>query len=924
MNMQNILFSVALAGFVSVGTLAYGNEKATVRKDSISSDRYVTVAYGERSEDMMTGAISVLESDRIESSPEIGLDRILKGRLSGLAVISSGDEPGYASSDFYIRGTGTYGGGRQPLVLIDGIEGSIGQLNPGEVESVSVLKDASALALYGIRGANGVILIKTKRGQEGKTTVSIKAQTAFLTPTVMPEYLNSKDYLYYRNVAMANDGLVIPSDPRLNPDMYGVGNDPYLYPNTDWYGEMLKDYAMQQNYSAAISGGSSKVKYYVYAGGVYQNGLYSNTDKLSYTAINLRSNLDMNIFENFTVNMDLSTRIEQRATPLSSASDIFTALSTFPTYFPLTNRNGTLAGSAEYSNNPMGLITKTGYGNQNSRYLLGNVRANYDLVKFVPGLSVYAQYSFNTYKHYGRQKSQSFALYRENLDGTYSAYGQDTDLSLSYQQMNDDYALFMLFMGGAEYHKKWGRHQLDGSLNVLLSSKEYTGNNPNNKQLNYFGHIAYGYDRRYVVELAASYSGSEDFIGDNRFGFFPSLSAAWNISNESFLREVNFLDKLKLRASYGILGNSNIGLDRFPSDPTYYKGGGYYFGGSTTESDGAYEGMISNPDITFETSYNANVGIDFALWGNTLYGSLDLFNQKRVDIITQRTATKPAIIGQVLPYENYGEVTNRGAEVVLGYKNRVKDFNYYIEANLSFARSRVDVYDEVAGLSSWESRIGKPVTQLWGLQAQGLFQSQDEIDGWAQSVYSITKPGDVKYVDKNGDGFIDDADEIPMGNPTVPELVGGVLLGMEYKGIDFSILFTGVANRSVYVSNNVMWPGLNMTSIVEDCWQTGVNESSAKYPRLTTLTNNHNYRENSLWIIDGNYLRIQNVELGYTLPRKITRKIYIDQLRVFANASNLFSFDKLKKFGLNAENPDIGVTAYPQMAVYNVGLSVSF
>ena len=924
MNMQNIIFTAALAVFVSVGTLAYGNEKAAVQKDSISSDRYITVAYGERSEDMMTGAISVLDAERMESSPEISLDRILKGNLTGLTVISSGDEPGYFSSDFYIRGTGTYGAGRQPLVLIDGIEGSIDQVNPGEVESVSVLKDASALALYGIRGANGAILIKTKRGTEGETKVSVKAQTAFLTPTVMPEYINSKDYLYYRAVAMANDGLVIPSDPRLNPDMYGVGNDSYLYPNTDWYGEMLKGYAMQQNYSASISGGTSKIKYYVYAGGVYQSGLYRHTDKLSYTAINLRSNLDINVFEHFTVNMDLSTRVEQRVTPLSSASSIFTAMSSFPSYFPLVNRNGTLAGSAEYSNNPMGLITQSGYGNQNSRYLLGNVRANYDLVKVLPGLSLYAQYSFNTYKHYGRQKSQSFALYRENLDGTYSVYGQDTDLSLSYEQMNDDYALFMLFMGGAEYHKSFGRHQFDGSFNVQLSSKEYTGNNPNAKQLNYFGHIAYGYDKRYVVELAASYSGSEDFIDDNRFGFFPSLSAAWNVSNESFMKEADFVDKLKLRASYGILGNSNIGLGRFPSDPTYYKGGGYYFGGSTTVSDGAYEGMISNPDITFETSYNANVGIDFALLGNTLYGSLDLFDQKRVDIITQRTATKPAIIGQVLPYENYGEVTNRGVEVVLGYKNKVKDFNYYVEANLSFARSRVDVYDEVSGLSAWESRVGKPVTQLWGLQAQGLFQSQDEIDDWAQSVYSVVKPGDIKYADLNGDGFIDDADEKPIGNPTVPELVGGLRLGMEYKGIDFSMLFSGVANRSVYVSNNVLWPGSNMTSVVEDCWQKGKNEGSAKYPRLTTLTNNHNYRENSLWIINGDYLRIQNVELGYTLPQKITRKIYIDRLRVFANASNLFSFDNLKKFGLNAENPDIGVTAYPQMAVYNVGLSVSF
>lgn len=922
--MQNKIFSVALIGFFSIETVAFGNESIQIAKVDSVNENYITVSYGKRSEDMMTGSVSVLKSERIDDSPEISLDRILKGRLTGLTVINSGDEPGYYSSELYVRGTGTYGEGKNPLVMIDGIEGSISQLNPDEVESVSVLKDAAALALYGIRGANGVILINTKRGMEGKPKVSIKAQAAFLAPTVLPEYINSKDYLYYRNIAMKNDGLLISDDPRLNPDMYGVGNDAYLYPNTNWYGEMLKSYTMQQNYSASISGGSSKIKYYVYAGGLYQDGLYQESDKLSYTAINLRSNLDMNVFEDFTVNMDLSTRIEQRSTPLSSASDIFSALSTFPSYFPLLNRDGSLAGSAEFSNNPLGLITRTGYGSQNSRYLLGNVRGNYDLGKFVDGLSLYAQYSFNTYKHYGRQKSQSFALYRENLDGTYSVYGQDTDLSLSYEQMNDDYALFMLFMGGAEYHRNFNKHQLDASLNVLLSSKEYTGNNPNNRQLNYFGYLAYGYDSRYVLELAASYSGSEDFIGKNRFGFFPSLSAAWNISNESFMKDVDFIDKLKIRTSYGILGNSNIGLGRFPSDPTYYKGGGYYFGGSTTESDGAYEGMISNPNITFETSYNFNLGIDFELFNKTLYGSLDAFHQKRVNIITQRTSTKPTVIGQVLPYENYGEVSNRGFEVLLGYKNNIGDFNYYVEANISFARSRIDLYDEVAGLNEWESRVGKPVTQLWGLDVVGIFQNDAEIEDWAKTVYSTAKPGDLKYANLNDDDVIDESDEKPIGNPTVPELVGGFWLGMEYKGMDFSVLFSGVANRSVFVSNNVMWPGSNMTSIVKDCWQEGVNETTALYPRLTTLTNNHNYRQNSLWIVNGNYLRLQNIELGYTLPERITNKIHINQLRIFANASNIFSFDNLKKFGLNVENPEIGINSYPQMAVYNIGLSLNF
>lgn len=891
-------------------------------------------AYGVREKSMLTGAVSFINSNTISESPSSSIDKSMQGRLSGVTIMRNSDEPGYENSSIYIRGIGTFGEGKEPLIMVDGVESDYYQLIPEEIEKITVLKDGAATVLYGIRGANGVILINTKRGINGKPIVTLNAQFGLQNPIMYPKYLGSQEYLMYRNIALANDGLAIPTDDRNNPAMYDGINDPYSFANTDWYGEMLRNTAPQQRYNVSLQGGTDKVRYFVLLGATNQQGIYKHSKvnpnfntNVSFSGYNVRSNVDMQASRELSIRLDLSARVEQRNTPMTGASDIFTALSTIPSTIPMFNRDGSLGGNGEYKNNPYGLITQTGYGRQNSRYLSGNIVADYDLQALTKGLSVDLQMSFNTFKHYGRKKDQSFAVYSENSDGSFTKFGEDTDISLAYDNLNDRYFFMYSIIGGFNYDRVFGCHHLNGALKGLLSSKEINGNSPDFKQQNLFGYAAYQYDNRYTVEFGFSYSGSEDFIGKNRYGFFPVGSFAWNISNEQFMQNVSTVNFLKLRGSYGMVGNSNLGIGRFPSDPRYFPGGGYWFGGSQSESDGAYEGSISNPNITWEKSLNGNVGLDIELLNSRLTASMDAFYNKRSRIISYRTATLPDIIGQVLPLENIGKVDNKGFEVTLGFNDSKGDFRYGVNTNISFARNTIKAYDEVAGLNSWEYRSGHSVTQQWGLEVLGFFSSYEEINQWAKSSYSKLHPGDIKYTNLNGDGIIDQTDEKPIGKPLVPEWTGGLNLMAGYKGFDLNIFFTGVANRTIFVNNNVFWgiQGNNKaTNTVKDAWQAGVNEATARYPRLTTLTNNHNYRKNSLWAFNGDYLRLQNIELGYSLPKLLLSKAHISKTRFFVNASNLFSFDRLHKYNVNVENIGSGITTYPQMRIFNVGVSLQF
>lgn len=904
--------------------------------ESLGKEQKFQVGYSERTKTQLTAAISTVGGETILKSPVSTLNDAIQGNLTGLTVErTSGNEPGFSLSNYYIRGIGTFGGGRTPLFIVDDVERDITQVDPSEVESITVLKDAAATANYGMRGANGVFVVKTKRGHQGKAVVTFNANYGLQTPAQLPEYLGSQEYVKFRNIALKNDGLPIPNDSRYNPEMYNGTQSPYTYANTDWYDEFVRKTSPQQIYRVGIDGGNETVKYYLALGITNQAGIYNYTNENEsfdsnpdYKRYNIKANTDINLSKYLTVSLDLGGRLETKRIPKASASTIFTALSTLPPTLPIKNENGSIAGSTVHTNNPYGYLAKNGYSDQNFRYLQGNVSAVQKLDFWVKGLSANMMYAFDSYKFYGRGKSQNFAVYQENQDGSYSKIGEDSDLTLKYESWDMGYALQGTFTAGLAYETLYKNvHSIAADVKYMQSNFEQAGNYPTQRVQNLFGRVTYAYDQRYVAEFGYSYSGSENFRKGKRYGFFPVVSGAWVVSNENFLKNNDQISFLKLRASYGTVGNSNIGLDRFAYMGQFYLGNGYVFGKTYAGSDGSYEGRLSNADLTYEKSKNANIGLDVEFFKNKLALNIDFFRNDRSNIITTRENIVSGVVGQNLPYENIGSVLNKGFEVALKYQDKINDFGYLAQANVSFARNKITYMAETAGLESWTYKTGRQIDVVRGFEALGFFNTQSEVDSWAKSTYGSPQIGDIKYKDQNGDNIIDDNDLVPLGYSNVPEWNFGLTLGATYKNFDLNMLFTAIANRTLVVTNNVfvgMQGNTKVTNTAYDTWQEGVNEATAKYPRLTTEVVSHNKQNSTIWTHKGDYVRLQNIEIGYNLPKNLLSKIKISDARIYVNGYNLFSIDDLGKFNISADYPNAGITAYPEMRVYNIGVNLKF
>lgn len=885
---------------------------------------------------LSTASVSTVGGDLLTKTITSTFDNSLVGNLNGLTMNrNNGSEPGWESFQYYIRGASTFGASSAPLVIVDDIERStdnLSLLTAEEVESVSILKDAAATAIYGNRAANGVILVKTKRGLISKPQVTLKTTVGLQHPNRLPQYLGSADYVRYRNIAMQHDGLPVPSTGKYNPDNYAGGLDPYTYANTDWYGTFLNSVAPQQNYQLSIRGGDKNVLYYVYFGALVQDGLYNYTRENKgystnsrYTTYNLRSNVDVPVNERLKISIDLSSRMEIKHSSGASASDIFSSLSSLPPTMPVFNRNGSLAGLSDHQKNPYGMIASSGLKQRYIRDITAVAKLDYELSYLLKGLYINGMIAFDSYKEYGRSKSQSYATFEETADGSYIQYGTASDLNLNYAKYADDYYLRTSFNGGISYRNRFGAHGILADARAVYSIHKVTGNNADYRRANYYIKSTYDYDKRYVADVTLAYSGSEDFIGKNRYQLFPVGSVAWVLSNEDFFSS-NAFTLAKLRASYGMVGNADLGIVRFPYLISFGNTGGYIFGDGFATSDGAYESRITNANIGAEKAYIANVGIDMELY-KQLAVTVDYFRQNRQGIITTRDNTIPLAVGQVLPYENIGSVLSQGFETEVKYAGKAGQLNYFTRLNLSFARNIITDCDEVAGQESWLYKKGHSVNQAWGLEAQGLFRDQNEIASYPVSTYGVVKPGDVKYKNQNADDLIDSNDMVPLGKPTLPEWNTSLQLGASYRGFDFFVTLAGVFGRSLFVNNSAifgMYEGNNITSNVQYAWQQGVNEESAIYPRLSTLYNQHNMQQSSLWLMDGSYVKVQNIELGYTFPSRWLQKASIKELRLYLNGYNIASFDRLRQYGLSAEVPSTGISSYPITATYSFGLTVKF
>ena len=944
------------------------------------------------------------------------IDQMLQGRVAGMMVMNTSSRVG-TSPKIRIRGTSTILGNQDPLWVVDGViqpdpiplnqndlmvddlknilGNQISWLNPADIETVTVLKDASATAIYGSKAANGVIVITTKRGKAAeKATVNLKASIGINQPIGFPEYLGSADYATLYNEARLNDAKMTGADiSSLNLfsqqaiDNFrrakGDNSDGLGY-DWDYYDFAFKP-GLQEDVSLSIRGGTDKVRYYVLANYFSQGGNYKYSNageydsQTKFTRYNFRSNIDININRYLSTRLDLGARITVRNAPGTTAGRLMTICATQPPYLPILveenahpqneeyiqqNPRGMLYGDNIYRYNLLGELSRTGYLNEKNTYLNGSFAMNLDMEFLTKGLKAEVMFSYDasegrwinrkldTYKD-GYREYPKYATFMP-IEGS-DAYMAGGHYTGAYKTGNK-YDIDQTIGNGFSHNASDGRTYIQARLdyNRLFSNRhEVTamllanrGNRTVNNELAYHsqgitGRFAYYYNQKYLMEFNFGYNGSENFAPGKRYGFFPAGSIGWVVSEEEFMKKASWIDFLKVRASYGLVGSDNVS-SRFPYLAFYGGGSGYDFGNNFgTNVGGTSEGNLANANLTWEKARKLNVGIDFTTLNQRLALTIDAFYEYRFDIITDMNSDGimgyPDIVGKDAALQNLGEVSNRGVDIELSWNDKIgKDFRYYIRPNLTFSRNRLEYKAEVARKNSWRKETGKRLYENFVYVFDHFVADQEEADRlnkigyqpWGQLI-----PGDVVYKDLDRNGVIDDEDRTAMGNPRSPELMFGIPFGFQYKNFDFSVLLQGATKSSILLNGAAVFdfPQFEQDKIGRvkkmhlDRW-TPETAATAKYPALHYGTHDNNKNGNSsLFLYDASYLRLKNVEIGYNVSPKLLRKFHVQQARIYVQGLNLLTFDKQGDVDIDPETKSgDGASWYPIQKVFNFGIDITF
>ena len=903
----------------------------TLRVDTLLQNDINRVAYGIQPKWMTTGAVSSVKGNELKSFvPNIA--NMLNGRIPGLVVQQWGCEPGADSPAMNARGVNTYGSGTGLFIVIDGFQSTeayFQQLTPQEIESITLLKDASATAIYGSKGANGVLLITTKRGTSDKIKINFSIQSGFQQPLRLPEFLGAYDYATLYNEALVNDGKS-PFYTPMDLEAYKTGNDPIFHPDVDWYGTILRKAAPITNYNFTASGSNEYFRYFVLLNVLDDRSLYRKAGNVSdfskngtYTRYNFRTNIDVKLSKRLQGAVTLGGTIEDKTNPGTSenTSGMFDLMSSIaPNAFPVYVSTGMYGGNSMYSN-PLGDLMQTGYTSYNGRSLQAIFQLKGDLGFITPGLSVNGAVGFNTYFKSYSKKSRQYARYsvdRDNADEIiYTTYGQNTSLAGDESSSSQwrDYSL----QASLNYNRTFnGLHNIDAIYLGSYNDYVVTGTDLSYKNIAMGGRVTYSYDKRYIGEFSFGYNGTENFPKGHRFGFFPAGSLGWILSNEAFLKGNPILNYLKLRASYGIVGNDNIGGIRYMFDQ-YYDGYGYHLGNSNNVQDGLVQGKLANPDVTWEKEKKFNVGFEATLV-NKIDVSFDYFIQKRSNILSQPYRTVPDYLGISRPDINIGKVGNKGLETSIRYNGiGKKDLTYFVETSLWYAKNKVVYNAEAIQENEYLYGTGRIVGQPFVIEAIGFFKDEDDILKSPTQTFTDVRPGDIKYKDQNKDGKIDSNDYYPIGYTSMPQITLGLHGGITFKGFDMDIFFQGAANRTVYCGGKYYHAFQNdgkISSIALGRW-TPETAETATYPRLSSENNLNNYQASSFWQKNGNFLKLRSLEIGYTLPFQLSRKINLEKVRIFANGTNLFSLDHMDGF----TDPET-MSGYPALRIISFGLSI--
>lgn len=916
------------------------------------------VAYGAQKKVTLTGSISSVNTDELLKVPTASIGNMLSGVLSGVSSIQSSGQPGGDDPDVFIRGISTLNTmNAKPLYLVDGVERSFFQIDPNEVENITILKDASSTAVFGVRGANGVIIVTTKRGKEGKAKINASFSYGIQTPTRMPEFVNSYDYATFLNEAYTNDG----KDPKFTPEAveaFRTHSNPIIYPDTDWMELLFKSSAPQTQGNVNISGGTERVRYFISMGMLDQKGFFKNHDtrydaNFNFNRYNYRANLDIDFTKTTLVAINMGGRVEKRNFPRSGddINQLFRRIYwATPFSGPGIVDGKWIKGNSQYL--PVGLsdglgnIYGRGYGSKTTNVVNLDLALTQKLDFVTKGLQFKIKVAYNSGYDHTKERATSIESYQPwyrkdvtwmehpaGSDPNEVVYIQDGEAGLisyaeSFGKSRDWYA-----EASFDWKRDFGLHHLS-ALALYNQSKTYYPDSDYpgipRGYVGLVGRVTYDYDNKYLIEGNVGYNGSENFAPGNRYGFFPAVSEGWVLTQEEFLKDNPVVNFLKIRASYGIVGNDRYHpygtgfMDRFLYLPnSYFIGSGYQFGTGTSWSPGAYEKSFGNSGLSWEKSAKQNYGIDFSLFNQKLSGSIDYFYEKRTDILA-KASTDPIIHAMSLPVLNLGIVSNKGVELNLKWNHKINSFRYWTNLNVSYAKNKIVYQDEVPSEYTYTLKTGHPVGQPFGLKVRGFYY--EGMEDVADHSY-VLKEGDVVYEDLNHDGKIDDNDKTAIGYPSYPLLNAGLTLGFEYKGFDFSMLWVGATKTSRVLEETFRKPlgetydRSLMSHQFTDRW-TPETAATAKLPRATIDGVKNNYRDSELWVKDASYLRLKNIEIGYNFRLPFMPKIGMEKMRVFMTGYNLLTFDKLKIS--DPESMSSGVPQYPVMRVINFGLNVSF
>lgn len=883
-----------------------------------------------------TAAISTIHSKEIMRSSELNVANALFGYGLGLTSLQNAGNAYDPTTTFYIRGIGTLHGA-SPLVLVDGYERPFDLLSKEEIASVSILKDAASLAMYGLRGADGAIYITTKKGQTEKTRIEFSYDHASLQLQRKPQFADAFTYASAVNEAMMNDGATTPLYSNNQLNAYKSGIFPDYYPNVNWMDQVFKNNASSDNYNLSIHGGSEKVHYFTnlnYSGhGGFmrpQNIDNGYSSQVKFSRLNVRTNLDVQLTSTTKFNINLFGSLAESNRPGSTLSQILPVVYNTPANaFPVKTSANEWGGSSVWTSNPVAMVAAQGYGKSSTRTLMADWVLSQDLSELVNGLSADLSVRIDNSASYWESISKTYR-YSVNT-AQLNAAGDSlvnpvstivgTNSVPTYSSSLGSQWRYMSFYGKLNYEKTWSNVSLNS--NLFFYQSQYIGNGQfttdNIERLSAYTH--WGFYNKYFLDLSLTANGSDKLQPNHNIGLFPSVGAAWILSNEDFLKKSSVVNYLKLIGSWGIVG------DDYTSAPELYKqtfgaGGTYYLTDNYTASSGMKENRMATTGLTYEKSNKANVGVNGRFWNN-LELDAELFYETRTDILVSTAGTVSGVVGATSAMANQGIVNNRGVELGLNYSNSVGDFSYNLGGEFTYTKSKIINMDEGFQPFDYLKQTGLPVNQIFGYQAIGYFKDQADIAASPAQLFSTVMPGDIKFKDQNNDGKIDQNDRVALGYNTVcPDMFFAFNLNLEYKGFGIDANFQGAADYSVILNtSSFFWPLRNNTTISTYYYQNRwtPDNQNALFPRLSMTQNLNNFNTNSVWIKDGSFVKLRNCEIYYRFSHKMLSKINMASAKIYVRGMNLFSLDHLKV----VDPESIGVNL-PLSSSINVGFNVGF